>query len=144
MELTEDLENQYKEDEKIKFEQQRKQEYDTFSDTMVDIAVKTPEFYGIELEDNEKNDAQENNSQNNENDQSESKSDSKENETQSILDTGFDLSDQQLNEQLEDLEDSEESSENITKKSSKSFKIFTVKSVSCESKSIFAFAIFLF
>ena len=34
----------------------------------------------------------------------------------SILDTGFDLSDQQLNEQLEDLEDSEESSEKVLQK----------------------------
>ena len=86
-----------------------------FSEILENMDVFSSENDENKEEDNEKNDAQENNSQNNENDQSESKSDSKENETQSILDTGFDLSDQQLNEQLEDLEDSEESSENITK-----------------------------
>ena len=103
-----------------------------FSEILENMDVFSSENDENKEEDNEKNDTQENNSQNNENDQSESKSDSKENETQSILDTGFDLSDQQLNEQLEDLEDSEESSENITKKSNsinidQDYKVFTTQ-----------------
>jgi cobaltochelatase CobT len=103
-----------------------------FSEILENMDVFSSENDENKEEDNEKNDAQENNSQNNENDQSESKSDSKENETQSILDTGFDLSDQQLNEQLEDLEDSEEISENITKKSNsinidQDYKVFTTQ-----------------
>ena len=49
------LEDQYKETQQLEFTRQREEEYNKFSDTIVDVAVKNPEFYGIELEDNEKN-----------------------------------------------------------------------------------------
>jgi hypothetical protein len=49
------LEDQYKETQQAEFANQRQQEYEQFADTIVDVAYKNPEFYGIELEDNEKN-----------------------------------------------------------------------------------------
>lgn len=49
------LEDRYKEDKAIQIEQQKEEDYGKFIDTMVDVAVKNPEFYGIELEDDEKN-----------------------------------------------------------------------------------------
>lgn len=49
------LEDQYNENQQVEFEKQREKEYEQFSDTMVNIALQTPEFYGIELEDDEKN-----------------------------------------------------------------------------------------
>lgn len=49
------LEDQYKEAQKQEFEEKRQEQYNQFAQQMVDIAVSIPEFYGIELEDNEKN-----------------------------------------------------------------------------------------
>ena len=49
------LEDQYKETQKQEFEKQQQEQYDNFAQRMVDVAVATPEFYGIELEDNDKN-----------------------------------------------------------------------------------------
>ncbi len=56
------IRDEYKalEDESIKAQEeelllQRQQEYDEFSQRMVDIAIKTEDLYGIELEDDEKN-----------------------------------------------------------------------------------------
>ena len=49
------LEDEQKEAQKLEFEQNQQQEYDKFAERMVNIAVETPEFYGIELEDEEKN-----------------------------------------------------------------------------------------
>lgn len=49
------LEDEQKEAQKLEFEQKQQQEYDKFAERMVNIAVETPEFYGIELEDEEKN-----------------------------------------------------------------------------------------
>lgn len=49
------LEEKYKEDEITKQDQEKGEQYGKFVDTMVDVAVKSPEFYGIELEDDEKN-----------------------------------------------------------------------------------------
>lgn len=49
------LEDQYKESQKVEFEQKQQEQYDQFSQQMVDVAINTPEFYGIELEDDEKN-----------------------------------------------------------------------------------------
>jgi hypothetical protein len=49
------LEDEYKQTQQQEFEAQRQQQYDQFAQQMVDIAVKTPDFYGIELEDDEKN-----------------------------------------------------------------------------------------
>ena len=49
------LEDEQKEAQKLEFEQSQQQEYNKFAERMVNIAVETPEFYGIELEDEEKN-----------------------------------------------------------------------------------------
>lgn len=49
------LEDQYKQGQQQEFEEQRQQQYNQFSEQMVDVALATPEFYGIELEDDEKN-----------------------------------------------------------------------------------------
>ena len=49
------LEDQYKETQKQEFEKQQQEQYDNFAQRMVDVAIATPEFYGIELEDNDKN-----------------------------------------------------------------------------------------
>lgn len=50
-----ELEDTYKKNEAEKFEADQEQQYGEFVETMVDVAVKTPEFYGIELDDDEKN-----------------------------------------------------------------------------------------
>lgn len=49
------LEDEYKQAQEQEFEAQREQQYNQFAQQMVDVAVKTPDFYGIELEDSEKN-----------------------------------------------------------------------------------------
>ena len=49
------LEDQYKETQQAEFNKQREEEYNKFADTIVDVAVKNSDFYGIELEDSEKN-----------------------------------------------------------------------------------------
>lgn len=49
------LEDEYKQAQEQEFEAQREQQYNQFAQQMVDVAVKTPDFYGIELEDTEKN-----------------------------------------------------------------------------------------
>ena len=103
-----------------------------FSEILENMDVFTSENDENKEEDNEKKDQQENRSENNENEQSDSKDDSQESEAQSILDAGFDLSDQSLNEQLEDTEDSKDNSENITQKTNiididQEYKIFTTQ-----------------
>ena len=103
-----------------------------FSEILENMDVFTSENDENKEEDNEKKDQQENRSENNENEQSDSKDESQESEAQSILDAGFDLSDQNLNEQLEDTEDSKDNSENITQKTNiididQEYKIFTTQ-----------------
>lgn len=48
------LEDNYKEEQQNEINTQREVQYNQFVDTMVDVAVKTPDLYGIELEDEEK------------------------------------------------------------------------------------------
>lgn len=50
-----ELEDKHKEEQDRAIEQGKEEQYSKFIDTMVDIAVKNPEFHGIELEDDEKN-----------------------------------------------------------------------------------------
>ena len=50
-----ELEDQLKQIQQAEFEASQKQRYEDFANTMVDVATKTSEFHGIELEDNEKN-----------------------------------------------------------------------------------------
>lgn len=49
------LEDQRKQDQQVEFERKQQERYDEFVDTMVNVAVKTPDLHGIELEDSEKN-----------------------------------------------------------------------------------------
>lgn len=49
------LEDNYKEEQQKEISAQRETQYNQFVDTMVDVAVKTPDLFGIELEDEEKN-----------------------------------------------------------------------------------------
>jgi hypothetical protein len=50
-----ELEDEYKKAQQLEFEKEQQDKYQEFSNTMVDVAVNTPEFYGLELEDSEKN-----------------------------------------------------------------------------------------
>lgn len=47
-------EDYYKQEQEKEFNSQREEQYNQFVDTMVDVATKTPDLYGIELEDEEK------------------------------------------------------------------------------------------
>ena len=83
-------------------------------------------------EENNQENEQENKSEDNENNQSEGKDRAKEDEDQSILDAGFDLSDQQIDEKLEDSDSLIESDENILNKENISnvdqeYKVFTTE-----------------
>jgi len=85
-------------------------------------------------EDNNEKDSQQNNkSENSDNNQSDKKDDdNKQNETQASLDAGFDLSDQQMSEQLEDLDSVKENIENVIKKTNSNYtdqdyKVFTTE-----------------
>ena len=84
-------------------------------------------------DDEKKDDEQEHKSENNDNDQSDGKEDeNKQNETLTSLDAGFDLSDQQMGEQLEDSESPKESTESIIQKTNlnnidQEYKIFTTE-----------------
>lgn len=49
------LEDEFKQQQETQFQQEREQQYAIFTDTMVDVAIKTEDIFGIELEDNEKN-----------------------------------------------------------------------------------------
>ena len=84
-------------------------------------------------EEDEKDNEEENKSKNNEDDQSNDKEDeNRKDETQKSLDAGFDLNDQQMDEQLEDSESLKESTENVIqknnlKKTDQEYKIFTTE-----------------
>ena len=83
--------------------------------------------------DKEKDDEQENKSENTEDDQSTGKEDeNKKDEAETSLDAGFDLSDQQMDGQIEDSESLKESTENIAQKNNlnpidQEYKIFTTE-----------------
>jgi hypothetical protein len=51
-----DLEDTYKEDQKKLVEDKKTKEYGDFKNSMIDVAVKNNDFYGVELEDDEKED----------------------------------------------------------------------------------------
>ena len=82
-------------------------------------------------DDNEKDNEQEDKSENNNDDQSDSKeNENKQDETLTSLDAGFNLSDQQMDEQLEDTDSLKESIENAIQKTNltnidQEYKIFT-------------------
>ena len=84
-------------------------------------------------DDDEKDNEQENKSENNDDNQSDGKEDeNKHQETQASLDADFDLSDQQMNEQLEDSESLKESKESVMQKTNlnnvdQEYKVFTTE-----------------
>ena len=84
-------------------------------------------------DDNEKDNEQENKSKNDDDSQSDGKEDkSKQDETQKSLDAGFDLSDQQMEEQINNSDSVKETSENIMHKTNlntidQEYKIFTTE-----------------
>ena len=49
------LEDDYKEQEVLKTAQEKEDKQKVFTDTMINVAVKSSELHGIELEDDEKN-----------------------------------------------------------------------------------------
>ena len=82
-------------------------------------------------DDDKKDNEQEDKLENNDDNQSDDKKDkNKQDETQTSLDVGFDLSDQQISEQLEDSESLKESAENVIQKTNlnnldQDYKVFT-------------------
>jgi len=84
-------------------------------------------------DDNERDNEQEKKSENSDDNKSDSNTDeSKQEETQTNLNAGFDLSDQQIDEQLEDLNSSKDSKENIIQRTNlnnidQEYKIFTTE-----------------
>jgi cobaltochelatase CobT len=84
-------------------------------------------------DDNEKDNKQENESENSDDDQSAKKEDAnKQDETQTSLNAGFDLSDQQMDEQSEHSDSLKESAENLIKKANlnninQEYKVFTTE-----------------
>ena len=93
------------------------------------------EIFSSNNEENKENDdqnksEQENKSENNDNNQSDGQQETKPDETQSSLDAGFDLSDHEMEEQLEDADSQKEKSENVLQKTNinninQEYKIFT-------------------
>ena len=95
-------------------------------------------FFKSDNEDNkdnkdEKENEQESESKNNDDDKSDDKKeDDKQNETLSSLDAGFDISDQQINEELDDSDSEEKTAENVVQKTNQNYidqeyKIFTTE-----------------
>ena len=82
-------------------------------------------------DDDKKDDEKENKSENNDDNQSDGKEDeNKQDETQKSLDTGFDLSDQKIDEQLDDSDSVKEVTENVIRKNNlnnvdQEYKVFT-------------------
>ena len=103
-----------------------------FSEIFENMDVFSSKNEEEEKDDNEKENEQENKSENEENNQSDEQNDTKENEAQSNLNAGFDLSDQQINEQLEDSQDLKDTTENILEKTTinnidQEYKVFTTQ-----------------
>jgi cobaltochelatase CobT len=104
-----------------------------FSEILENMDVFNSNNYENNQDDNEKNDGQEDKPENNDDDQSDSKEDkNKQDETLTSLDAGFDLNDQQLNEQLEDSESLNENIENVIQKTNlnnrdQEYKVFTTE-----------------
>ena len=104
-----------------------------FSEILQNMEVFNSDNDENEKDDDEKDNEQENKTENNDDNQSDSKEDkSKQDETQTSLDAGFDLSDQQMNEQLEDSESLKESTESVIQKTNlkninQEYNIFTTE-----------------
>jgi len=104
-----------------------------FSEILENMDVFASDNEENNEENNKKENEQENEPDDNNYHQSDDKEEeSKQNDSQTSLDAGFDLSDQQMNEQLEDSDSSKESTENVLQKTNindmnQDYKIFTAK-----------------
>jgi len=88
-----------------------------FSEILQNLDVLSSSNEKNEEEDNEKDDQQDTKSENNDDDKSDGQDkENKQDNKQSSLDTVFDLSDQQIDEQLEDSESIKESTESVLQK----------------------------
>ena len=88
-----------------------------FSEILQNLDVLSSSNEKNEEEDNEKDDRQDTKSENNDDDKSDGQDkENKQDNKQSSLDTVFDLSDQQIDEQLEDSESIKESTESVLQK----------------------------
>ena len=104
-----------------------------FSEILENMDVFNSDNDENNKDDDEKDDEQENKSENNNNNQSDAKEDeNKQDDSQASLDTGFDLSDQQIDEELEDSDSLKESVESTLQKNNlnnitQEYKIFTTE-----------------
>jgi cobaltochelatase CobT len=104
-----------------------------FSEILENMDVFNSDNDESNKDDDERDNEQENKSENNNDKYSDNKEDeNKQDDTQTSLDAGFDLSDQQMNEELEDSESLKESDENIIQKTNlnnadQEYKIFTTE-----------------
>ena len=104
-----------------------------FSEIFEDMNVFNSDNENNKDNENEKEGEQESTSKNNDDGKSdEKKEDDKQNETLSSLDAGFDISDQQMNEQLDDSDSDEKITDNILQKTDhkyieQEYKIFTTE-----------------
>jgi len=122
-------------DKHIDFLNENLEDQDNYSLKFSEILENMDIFNSNNEENNknedEKDNHQDNKSENNDENQSDAKEDeNKQDEVKASLDAGFDLSDQQMNEQLEDSESLEESSESVLQKSNlnnidQEYKIYT-------------------
>ena len=122
-------------DKHIDFLNENLEDQDNYSLKFSEILENMDIFNSNNEENNQNEDEKDNHqdtkSENNDENQSDAKEDeNKQDEVKASLDAGFDLSDQQMNEQLEDSESLEESSESVLQKSNlnnidQEYKIYT-------------------
>ena len=124
-------------DEHLEFLKKNVEDQDNYALKFSEILENMDIFNSNNSENNEDDDQkdkeQENKSENNDDNQSNDKGDeNKQDEAQTSLDAGFDLSDQQMDEQLGDSESLKESTENVIQKTNlnngdQEYKIFTTE-----------------
>ncbi|MDA8537574.1 cobalamin biosynthesis protein CobT [Candidatus Pelagibacter bacterium] len=122
-------------DEHLNFLNKNLENQDTYGLKFSEILENMDIFNSSNDEKNEndenRDNQEENKSKNNDNSQSDGKEDEdKQDENQTSLDAGFDLSDQQMNEQLQDSDSVKENMENVIQKTSlknvdQDYKVFT-------------------
>ena len=124
-------------DEHLNFLNENLENQDSYGLKFSEILEKMNIFNSNNKENNEdedkKDNEQEKKSESNDDNQSDDKEDeNKQDETQTSLDAGFDLSDQQIDEQLEGLDSTKDSKENIIQRTNlnnidQEYKIFTTE-----------------
>ena len=103
-----------------------------FSEIFQSMDVLSSNNEKNEEKENEKNNEQDNKSENNDDNNSDRQEENRQDETRSSLDAGFDLSDQQMNEELEDSDSLKDSKENVLQKTvinniDQEYKIYTTE-----------------